>query len=39
MNELQPVISCIKHLADSDLSSVSACVKSSCNLIENSFEI
>ena len=35
----QPVTTCIKHLAVSGLSSVTARIKSSCNLIGNRFEM
>ena len=35
----EPLTSCIKHLAVSGLSSVTARVKSSCNLIRNRFEM
>ena len=35
----EPPTSCIKHLAVSGLSSVPACIKSSCNLIGNRFEM
>ncbi len=39
MNEAQQVTSYIKHLAVSGLSSVSARIKSSCNVTENRFEM
>ena len=39
MKELQLVTSCIKHLAVSALSSGTARIKSSCNLIGNRFEM
>ena len=35
----ETLTTCIKHLAVSGLSSVSARIKSSCNLIENRFEM
>jgi len=38
-NEQQLPTTCIKHLAVSGLSSVSARIKSSCNLIGNRFEM
>ena len=37
--KFQPITSCIKHLAVSGLSNVSARIKSSCNLIGNRFEM
>jgi len=39
IKKLRWVTSCIKHLAISGLSSVLARIKSSCNLIENRFEM
>lgn len=39
IQKLRWVTSCIKHLAISGLSSVLARIKSSCNLIENRFEM
>ena len=39
MKEVQQVTTCIKHLADSCLSSGTARIKSSCNLIGNRFEM
>ena len=39
MNEHQPLTTCIKHLAVSGLSSVSARIKSCCNLTGNRFEM
>ena len=39
MNNALAITSCIKHLAVSGLSSVSARIKSSCNLIGNRFEM
>ena len=39
MNNALAITSCIKHLAISGLSSVSARIKSSCNLIGNRFEM
>jgi len=39
MNKAQQVTTCIKHLAISGLSSVSARIKSSCNLTGNRFEM
>ena len=38
-NEHQPLTTCIKHLAVSALSSGTARIKSSCNLIGNRFEL
>ena len=39
MKNTEPLTSYIKHLAVSGLSSVSARIKSSCNLIGNRFEM
>jgi len=39
MNKLRALTSCIKHLADSGLSSGTARIKSSCNLTGLCFEI
>jgi len=39
MNNKLHTTTCIKHLADSGLSSVSARIKSSCNLIGKCFEM
>lgn len=39
MKKSQPVTTCIKHLAVSGLSSGTARIKNSCNLIGKRFEI